>query len=267
MASSLALAVASLAACVSGGCAERQGEPAPAPPASPQPLANAAVAPDVPIAPTIDGAAASIDAASRIAATLPDIDPPPIIDANDPMSPYWSMPPAMMTPDGATVLLRLEDPADASGSGLAYELRDRRDRTTRRFVIRKLEDEIIEEVETRRMAVVRKLAKAGGFVPLTELFSGDRGTQTFENGDLRAALANGRLTFEQGNRVLVERKLPRSWQHAAYVHRGEGIKCENPALLSAAFVAPAARLAVVEIAYEGTDTCWAPASQLHVVVW
>ncbi len=46
-----------------------------------------------------------------------------------------------------------------------------------------------------------------------------------------------------------------------------GDTCHNPAFLRKAFHAPDINLIVVEIGYSGTDTCWEPGDQFHVVVW
>jgi len=43
--------------------------------------------------------------------------------------------------------------------------------------------------------------------------------------------------------------------------------CTNPAFLRAAYHAATIHLVVVDIAYRGTDTCWEPADQWHVVAW
>ena len=44
--------------------------------------------------------------------------------------------------------------------------------------------------------------------------------------------------------------------------------CDNPAYLAGAFVAPSVPgVALVQIGYRGTDTCWEPSDQFHVVTW
>ena len=43
--------------------------------------------------------------------------------------------------------------------------------------------------------------------------------------------------------------------------------CSNEAFLSAVSVDPDRNIAVVTIAYMGSDTCWEPAAQEHVVQW
>lgn len=43
--------------------------------------------------------------------------------------------------------------------------------------------------------------------------------------------------------------------------------CENPAFLDGVYKAPHVDAVVVRINYRGTDTCWEPGAQLHVVAW
>ena len=43
--------------------------------------------------------------------------------------------------------------------------------------------------------------------------------------------------------------------------------CENPAWLDAMFKARDIDVIVVRIQYSGTDTCWEPPAQLHVIAW
>jgi hypothetical protein len=43
--------------------------------------------------------------------------------------------------------------------------------------------------------------------------------------------------------------------------------CSNPAHLAGVFHAPGVNVIVADIAYHGTDTCWEPADELHVVAW
>jgi len=43
--------------------------------------------------------------------------------------------------------------------------------------------------------------------------------------------------------------------------------CENPAFLDGVYHAEGVNLLVVQIGYRGTDMCWEPADQMHVVTW
>ena len=44
-------------------------------------------------------------------------------------------------------------------------------------------------------------------------------------------------------------------------------QCSNPHFVDAAYIDPAHKLALLRVAYTGTDSCWEPASELHVVAW
>jgi hypothetical protein len=46
-----------------------------------------------------------------------------------------------------------------------------------------------------------------------------------------------------------------------------GDVCHNPAYLRKVFHAPDVNVLVVEMAYHGTDTCWEPGDQFHVITW
>ncbi|MCX5743433.1 MAG: hypothetical protein NT062_13145 [Proteobacteria bacterium] len=75
-----------------------------------------------------------------------------------------------------------------------------------------------------------------------------------------------RITWD-GQRV-VERATPTSWLAATHpLYAGSEEQCTNPARLEAGAVDHDRRLALVVVSYEGTDTCWEPSSQEHVVAW
>lgn len=43
--------------------------------------------------------------------------------------------------------------------------------------------------------------------------------------------------------------------------------CQNAAFLRAVYHVPQMSLVVMQLSYRGTDTCWEPSDQLHVVAW
>jgi hypothetical protein len=43
--------------------------------------------------------------------------------------------------------------------------------------------------------------------------------------------------------------------------------CSNPAFLANAYHAAEVSVLVIEVGYHGTDTCWEPGNQLHVIAW
>jgi len=79
-----------------------------------------------------------------------------------------------------------------------------------------------------------------------------------------------RLTIKQRGRVLLERATPASWLAAdqpMYPGAPPDEICHNPEFLSDAWIDVERRLAVLRVSYHGTDTCWEPPAQHHVVTW
>src|SRR5262249_40114675 len=75
---------------------------------------------------------------------------------------------------------------------------------------------------------------------------------------------------EAPSAVLSSHKTPATWlakDHVECAKCDEPITCHNPAFLSEAFADPARKIALVKIAYVGTDTCWEPEAQLHAIAW
>lgn len=90
----------------------------------------------------------------------------------------------------------------------------------------------------------------------------DRWTQHAATlGDLRLDWQKDHLTITAGKTTLVSRATPVTWNAAA--HDG----CDNPSKLGAAWIDVERKVALVEVTYNGTDSCWEPSDQLHVVSW
>lgn len=68
-----------------------------------------------------------------------------------------------------------------------------------------------------------------------------------------------------GKTVLLDLPAPRTWLAAP--SRSNTHACANPAYLDESWAAPDHRLVVITVNYEGTDMCWEPDAQLHVVTW
>lgn len=58
-----------------------------------------------------------------------------------------------------------------------------------------------------------------------------------------------------------------SWLAPSGKHCPQCEPCENPAYLAGVYKAPGIDALVVRIAYQGTDLCWEPGDQLHVIAW
>ncbi len=71
-----------------------------------------------------------------------------------------------------------------------------------------------------------------------------------------------RLVIMAGASSLLDAATPASW-----LATPEDSGCTNRAFLGAAAIAAAQRAVVATIAYLGTDTCWEPDAQQHVVTW
>ena len=66
------------------------------------------------------------------------------------------------------------------------------------------------------------------------------------------------------------RKTPPTWlakDHPMYAGAPAEDTCSNPAHLGGGASDRARKIVFVEIAYQGTDSCWEPPDQLHVVSW
>jgi hypothetical protein len=79
--------------------------------------------------------------------------------------------------------------------------------------------------------------------------------------DLTLDWQKDRLTITKGRTTLLARDTPVTW------HAPTRDQCSNAAKLGNAWVDVVRRLALVEIIYNGNDTCWEPSPQLHVVNW
>lgn len=80
---------------------------------------------------------------------------------------------------------------------------------------------------------------------------------------------DARLVVVQGGKEVAERTMS-AWIAPSYpMYEGAPAdeQCSNPLYIEAAYVDPAHKLALLRVAYTGTDSCWEPASELHVVAW
>lgn len=116
--------------------------------------------------------------------------------------------------------------------------------------------------ETHRLVPLKKLTlEHDDGAPLA--------SQTAHGGNLVIAWNNDHvvITDERGNgkTVLLDLPAPASW--LAPPRRSNTHACANPAFLDETWASPEHRLAVITVNYEGTDICWEPDAQLHVVTW
>ena len=86
--------------------------------------------------------------------------------------------------------------------------------------------------------------------------------------DLRVDWQHDHLRLLRGATVVHERETPATWRAEDHAMCGGCAEiCHNPASVGEAYVDDVRRIALLVIRYEGTDTCWEPPDQLHVVSW
>ncbi|HUJ63585.1 MAG TPA: hypothetical protein VLX92_34030 [Kofleriaceae bacterium] len=95
----------------------------------------------------------------------------------------------------------------------------------------------------------------------------DSPRRRYAQDDTVVELRAGRLTISQSGKRVVDRRIPAAWRGRSYDSRSADLTCHNDEFLASAFVVPHARMVVLDIAYHGTDTCWEPTDELHVVSW
>lgn len=190
--------------------------------------------------------------------------------------------------DGSVVVLGIEKPDGARGNpNYRLELRGRDDRVQWSHDVLTV-DEVDSGAffdETGPLAPLRdRIARANAELerlhathrlePLQELTLDNRENaplveQTAQGANLAIAWKADHvvITDERGDgkALLLDLPAPRSWLAAP--SRSNTHACTNPAYIDESWAAPGHRLAVITVNYEGTDACWEPDSQLHVVVW
>ncbi|MCW5805289.1 MAG: hypothetical protein KIT31_23165 [Deltaproteobacteria bacterium] len=75
------------------------------------------------------------------------------------------------------------------------------------------------------------------------------------------------LRIAKGAATLVSTKIPKDWFAPEQKLCTDCEPCSNPHFLRAAAVDPDRAIAVVTVAYTGTDSCWEPSDQQRVVSW
>jgi hypothetical protein len=73
--------------------------------------------------------------------------------------------------------------------------------------------------------------------------------------------SNDTVTIKLSGKVVTTYASPMTW------HAPNTDKCQNPAKLGAAWVDAERKIALVQIMYNGTDMCWEPSPQHHVIAW
>lgn len=186
-----------------------------------------------------------------------------------------------VTADGRRVVIAIQDGDGARGyPNLRLVAVDRQD-AVRDTVEVLAADEVdamfaggerSEALDRRIAAANRWLAEVhgrAGLLALRPLAVAGEPTRTRAAGaGLSVTWHHGRLVIERAGARVVERATPASWLAPDRPLCATCAEvCHNPERLEAVHADPPRALALVSISYLGTDTCWEPPTQHHVVAW
>jgi hypothetical protein len=186
--------------------------------------------------------------------------------------------------DGSVVVLALIDSDGGRGNpNLRLEVRDRRDALVERHVVMTAAEaeQFLDDAGTRPQLDARiadanrwlaNLHLTRNLIALPRLATDEadgRGSATRATGaGVTVTWDASILRITRGRSRLVERKTPPTWLiDDKPMCTGCVEICSNPAFLAGAAVDAARSIAVIGVGYTGTDTCWEPADQAHVVSW
>lgn len=189
--------------------------------------------------------------------------------------------------DGGSVLIASQGEDGARGApNLTLEVRGRDDRATATRVVLTADAAVGDEsqapspprpdIDGANAWLATQHAKAG-FAPLTEATVTadgdgflDSSTWTVAAGAIGVRFdASAHLVVTDGGKPVIDRTMD-GWlvkPYPPYDGAGPDELCDNPIALRTAYVDAAHRVAVLLVSYRGTDTCWEPDSQYHVVAW
>jgi len=185
---------------------------------------------------------------------------------------------------GELVVVALHEGDGGRGyPNLHVEVRDRSDRTIQSIPVAESDEyerlapngEPGKELAERIAEANRQLARLHGVHDLIAMHKLEL-QPTEDGGDKHLAIGDGFDVDWNGDHLhvfhhntdqslLTESGLP--WLAPEHKPCPTCEPCANPAYLANVYHADAMNLFVVELAYKGTDTCWEPGNQLHVVTW
>lgn len=192
-----------------------------------------------------------------------------------------------LSADGGSVLIARQGEDGARGApNLALEVRGRDDRATATRVVLTADQAVGDEsqepvapkpdIDGANAWIAAQHAQAA-FAPIAVAEVTDDGNGFLDSSEWRVAAGTIGLTFDasahlvvtDGGKPVIDRTMD-AWlvkPYAPYDGAGPDEFCDNPIALREAYVDAAHRVAVVLVAYRGTDTCWEPDSEYHVVAW
>jgi hypothetical protein len=186
--------------------------------------------------------------------------------------------------DGDAVLLGIADADGGRGNpNYRLELRDRQGgKLTEHVVLTANDGDAVIDAGGKTADLDRRIVAANAWLaeqhrarrftplerlevkPSEEIASAFRAT----GGGVTLEWRPSRLTIARAGAPVLDRATPPTWLAEDRPMGGGGAEvCHNPAYLGGAAVSLPHKLAVLQIAYGGTDTCWEPNAAHHVVAW
>jgi hypothetical protein len=182
--------------------------------------------------------------------------------------------------DGRVALVAIEGGDGGRGyPNMRIELRDRDDRVLETLTVISANDwerlapdgKPGRELELRLGDMGHRLVTLHAQYDLVHLDA----LQVMKGGDEPHLATDGNLWVEWvGDSVHVIRKPAPDARDQRLAHKGDPSwlvpasgHCENPAYLGGAYHIDGVDLVVVDVRYRGSDSCWEPADQWHVVAW
>jgi hypothetical protein len=182
--------------------------------------------------------------------------------------------PAIASDGSAIVIAHRDNDGGRGNPNLTLIEKDRSDRAVRRLVVLAADDvdrlapaEIEERIQ-RAEAWLRERHAAKHLVAMTKLTMTRPVGVPAVGAGVTIRWSPNQLVIERQGAAPITRATPASWLAPDYpMCRTCTEVCHNDAFLGASYVDVERSLAIVVVAYRGTDTCWEPSSQERVVVW
>ncbi|HEU4731919.1 MAG TPA: hypothetical protein VFT22_28685 [Kofleriaceae bacterium] len=180
--------------------------------------------------------------------------------------------------DGSAIVIAHRDSDGGRGNpNLTLIEKDRADRELSRLVV--ITSDEVDRLDPRQLE--RRFAAARAWLeerhaarrltPMTTLatrFPSDEAPARATGAGIVIRWVPNQLVIERAAGAPIVRATPTTWLAADYpMCQTCSEVCHNDAYLGGGHVDLAHTAAVVVVSYRGTDTCWEPGSQEHVVVW
>lgn len=182
--------------------------------------------------------------------------------------------PAVASDGSAVVIAHRDNDGGRGNPNLTLIEKDRSDREVSRLVVlapNDIDHEGAAQIAARfaqAAAWLRERHEARRLVAMTALARSEELPDTARGAGITVRWVPGQLVLEREGRPPVVRPTPASWlaPDRPMCH-GCTETCQNEAFLGGGHVDPERAVALVIISYRGTDICWEPSSQHHVIAW